>query len=394
MSERLENAIWPGWEITREIGRGGCGIVYEIQKDISGTIDRAVLKTITLPKERSEIAELYSDGHDENSIRKRYEELREELVNEYRMMVELKGHRNIVYCDDLQYYLHEDGLGWNIYIKMELLTPLTEYAKKPLQDKQVIKVGMDICRALMVCNQKNIIHRDIKPQNIFVAKDGNFKLGDFGVAKTVEKISTGTKTGTYKYMAPEVYNNKPYGASCDIYSLGIVLYWLLNEHRLPFLPLPPQVPTASEDTEAFLQRMSGREIPAPKNGSDKLQRIVQKACAFQPDKRYQSAAEMYEELEKVEKSMDLMNEETVGIFGGEEVDDVPEIKNEKKSRLVALLLAVFPPTGLFGIHDFYLQKKTALLKLCTLNFASMGWLYDVFALCVGIYKDKDGERLK
>jgi len=49
---------------------------------------------------------------------------------------------------------------------------------------------------------------------------------------------------------------------------------------------------------------------------------------------------------------------------------------------------------LFGIHDFYLQKKTAVLKLCTLNFASMGWLYDVFALCVGIYKDKDGERLK
>lgn len=97
-------------------------------------------------------------------------------------------------------------------------------------------------------------------------------------------------------MAPEVYNNQPYGHSADLYFLGMVLYWLLNEHRTPFLPLPPKVPTATDEDRARDSRFAGISIPEPLHGSDALKRIVLKACAFSPEDRYKSAAEMRKDL--------------------------------------------------------------------------------------------------
>lgn len=70
----------------------------------------------------------------------------------------------------------------------------------------------------MLCKKHNIIHRDIKPANIFASGNGDYKLGDFGIAKTIEQTSGGTKIGTYDYMAPEVYHDQPYGNTADIYS--------------------------------------------------------------------------------------------------------------------------------------------------------------------------------
>ena len=82
-------------------------------------------------------------------------------------------------------------------------------------------------------------------------------MGDFGIAKTVEKTMGGTKIGTYKYMAPEVYNNQPYGIAADIYSLGLVLYWMLNDRRMPFISAGTAKLTAGIEEEARLRRLSG-----------------------------------------------------------------------------------------------------------------------------------------
>lgn len=161
------------------------------------------------------------------------------------------------------------------------------------------KIGKDICNALVLCKKHEIVHRDIKPQNIFVSANGDYKLGDFGIAKTVEKTMGGTKIGTYKYMAPEVYNNQPYGSTADIYSLGLVLYWLLNERRMPFMPLPPAKIMAGQDEEARHRRLSGEKLPAPAHGSGELKRIVLKACAHDPKDRYTSAAAMLDDLNEV-----------------------------------------------------------------------------------------------
>ena len=291
---------WPGWEVVRTIGNGSFGAVYEIERNTFGNIEKAALKVISIPQSKSDIEELYNDGYDDESITARYNSYLQDILKEYALMVSMKGHTNVVYCDDFRYEQHEDGFGWDIFIKMELLTPLTKYLPKEIPEDMVVRLGMDICNALVLCKDRNIVHRDIKPQNIFVSRDGNYKLGDFGIAKTAERTTSGTKVGTYKYMAPEVYNNQPYGSTADIYSLGLVLYWMLNERRTPFLPLPPAVPTTSAEDEARRRRFSGEALPAPAQGSDALKAIVLKACAYDPKERYASAAEMLADLKKVD----------------------------------------------------------------------------------------------
>ena len=289
--------LWPGWDTVRLIGRGSFGAVYEIQRDVFGATEKAALKVISIPQNEGEIATLYDNGYDEESITATFQSYLKNIVAEYTIMRKMNGCANIVSCDDVRYVQHDDGIGWDIYIKMELLTPLTKTLSAEIPEETVIKIAKDMCTALIACkNNGNIVHRDIKPQNIFFSSHGDYKLGDFGIARTMEKTTGGTKVGTYNYMAPEVYNNQPYSATADICSLGIVLYWLLNERRTPFLPLPPERPNADMDEKARSRRFSGEQLPPPKNGSEELKRIGLKACAFHPRSRYASAEEMLKDL--------------------------------------------------------------------------------------------------
>ena len=293
--------LYPGWKTICRIGSGSFGAVYEINRTLpNGKIEKAALKVISIPQSEGDIDELYSNGYDAASITEQFNSYLSDIVNEYSMMSEIKGYTNVVYCDDVRYIQHDDGFGWDIFIKMELLTPLVKLRDMEPLERSVQKLGRDICSALVLCREKGIIHRDIKPQNIFVSEHGDYKLGDFGIAKTVEKTTGGTKIGTYSYMAPEVYNNQPYGTAADIYSLGLVMYWLLNEHRLPFLPMPPKTPSISENEQARLRRFRGEPIPSPENGSPELKRIVLKACAYDTKERYHTADEMLADLDALE----------------------------------------------------------------------------------------------
>ena len=296
----MENkAFWPGWETIQLIGRGSFGAVYEIQRDVLGDVEKAALKVISIPQNSGDIEELYNDGYDDESITSTFQSHLKSIVAEYTLMRKMNGSSNIVNCDDIRYVQHDDGIGWDIFIKMELLTPLAKSLPSDIPEEMVIKIGQDICAALELCKKFDIVHRDIKPQNIFVSDFGDYKLGDFGIAKTVEKTMGGTKIGTYKYMAPEVYNNQPYGSAADIYSLGLVLYWLLNERRMPFMPLPPAKPKAGQEAESRQCRLSGEPLPAPAHGSDALKAIVLKACSPDPKDRFASAAEMHEALKQL-----------------------------------------------------------------------------------------------
>ena len=291
--------IFGYWKIVREIGSGSFGKVFEIEREDFGYTYKAALKAITIPQDPTEAERLMDDSMDEQNVTKYYRGFVQELVDEFQLMSKLKGESNIVSYEDHIVVPHETGIGWDILIRMELLTPLTRYAKEhPISLADAAKLGIDICKALEICRRHGIIHRDIKPDNIFVSERGNFKLGDFGIARTVEKtMSNLSKKGTYNYMAPEVYNGSDYGPSVDIYSLGIVLYRYLNNNRFPFLPQPPEPFSHNDLTAALARRSKGEALPSPVNAGEKLAAIVLKACAYDPKERYASATEMREALE-------------------------------------------------------------------------------------------------
>ena len=295
----ISQVSWPGWETVRLIGRGSFGAVYEIQRDVLGILEKAALKVISIPQNSFDIDDMYNDGYTDAHIAGIYKSRLKSIINEYSLMRKMNGSANVVNCDDIRYVQHKDGIGWDIFIKMELLTPLGTSLPADIPEATVIRIAEDLCNALELCKKHDIVHRDIKPQNIFVSPNGDYKLGDFGIAKTVEKTMGGTKIGTYKYMAPEVYHDQPYGSTADIYSLGLVLYWLLNDRRTPFMP-PPSAPLrVGAEEQARMRRFSGEPLPPPSHGSEGLQRIVLKACAYAPEDRYQSAWEMWEDLQKL-----------------------------------------------------------------------------------------------
>ena len=290
---------WPGWTIGKYLGEGGYGKVYEIERTLSGVRERAALKVVSRPADDAEIEACYENGYDQASMKASYEEEIQRYVKEYELMKELQGQTNIVSCDDFAVVLRKDGIGGQIFIRMELLTPLQKATmptkQSMLSESEVIRLGKDICKALMLCEARHIIHRDIKPENILISKFGDYKLGDFGVARVQDHTTNATKMGTHGYAAPEVEHGQKYGKEADIYSLGITLYWLLNNRRMPFLNADEAV-TAMKNQEALRRRYEGEKLPAPKNGSQKLKRIVLKACAYRPVDRYRSAQELYDAL--------------------------------------------------------------------------------------------------
>ena len=292
--------LWDGWETVRLIGSGSFGSVYEIRRCISGIEERAALKHISIPKDAGEIASLRSNGMDELSITNWFDECMQNMAREYSLMKELKGYTNIVCCDDFRTVRHSNAPGWDIYIKMELLTALPDKLdRQSLPEEELIRLAKDICQALVVCKSRNVLHRDIKPQNIFVSRSGEYKLGDFGISTISDHTTRAATAGTYRYMAPEVFHNKPYGTKADIYSLGLVLYWLLNERRSPFEPLPPEQVTMADTELARSRRFSGERLPEPLHGSAELKRIVLKACEYSPENRYHSAQEMLDALNRI-----------------------------------------------------------------------------------------------
>ena len=338
------------WYITNEIGSGAFGTVFEItRKDFPDM--KAALKVISIPTSQKEIDNYREENYDldEKSVTSYFESIVDDVTKEFRLMAQLKGNTNIVGYEDHDVKPKEGEFGWDIFIRMELLTPMNRYfAENNPTQKDVIQLGIDICKALEICQKYQIIHRDIKPSNIFVSNTGDFKLGDFGVARTLEKTTSGlSKKGTYTYMAPEVFKGEAYNSNVDIYSLGILMYKLLNNNMEPFRTDR----TYGDSEKAFEKRMLGASIPAPANAKGRLAEIVLKACSFSPKERYESPLQMRAELENIlyndnEKKIiypegDVVGyeastngeteEKTVSLFG-----DFTEKEDKKENKTVSV----------------------------------------------------------
>ena len=277
------------------------GKVYKIVRKDFGHTYEAALKVIEIPRNQAEFRSACNQGMSKEEVKEYFKSMVENIVKEFALMSKVKGNSNIVSYEDHAVIEKSDGFGWTIYIRMELLTPLYEHAKNvKMTVRDVVHMGIDLCKALEVCQKYHIIHRDIKPENIFVSDLGTYKLGDFGIARVLEQNESElSKKGTISYMAPEVYKGEEYNASIDLYSLGLVLYRFLNNNRLPFLPDVSKALRYEDKEQAESLRMSGQVIPHPANATERLAEVILKACAYKAEDRFADAREMRLELEAV-----------------------------------------------------------------------------------------------
>lgn len=298
-----------GYTVDEKIGSGGFGTVYKVSKsNASGTYVRA-LKHITIPSQKQYADVLNSMGGDYSKADDYFAGVLKEIVNEIQIISTLSeaGTQNIVRYYENDIVESESPKRYDIYILMECLTPFTDYLyQNELKVKDVIKLGKDILTALVSCHAQDVIHRDIKDDNIFVSADGAYKLGDFGVSKMLKDRSRAeSMKGTPNFIAPEVYLGKEqYDDTVDIYSLGIVLYKLLNKSRNPFLPTFPQAYNSNDEDVAFERRMKCEVPELPYDAQNILGEVIIKAISKRSD-RYDSANEFLNALVNAENQLSV-----------------------------------------------------------------------------------------
>lgn len=301
MNYEAGTTVFTNWTIAREIGTGASGKDYEIHREAAGMKVKAALKVIRLPGTEAELFALRSKVPDEEAQRAYLKNLADETVKRFFVMSGLKSHPHIVSYEDYQVIPREDMPGYDILIRTELVRSLVDYHwEHPLKEEDVLRLGREIGSALDFCERKGIFYREINPGSLFVGEEGQFKLGDFGIADAVEAAFPGpAKAGAGNYMAPEVYMGNAAGPGADTYSLGLVLYYFLNNGRLPFYPPSPAPITLEAQKQAKDRRMSGENIPALIGVSRALSQAVLKMCAYRVPDRYQTAEEMTRDLESL-----------------------------------------------------------------------------------------------
>lgn len=224
------------------------------------------------------------------------------IVSEIKILNDLseKGVQHIVRYYENDILVTDSPRQYDIFILMEYLTPLADFIQSmDFLVRDVLKLGLDVLYGLQSCHDNGVIHRDIKDDNIFVSDKGEYKIGDFGVSKVLKDSSKAESLkGTPNFLAPEVYLGKEgYTKSVDLYSLGIVLYRLLNYSRNPFLPRFPEQYFSRDEDAAFEERMSGKTPELPALGGDAIGRVIVKSISNSTE-RFQTADEFIDALEQ------------------------------------------------------------------------------------------------
>ncbi|MEW6563212.1 MAG: serine/threonine-protein kinase [Pseudomonadota bacterium] len=266
------------YEVVAELGQGAMGVVY---KAIDPLIDRVVaIKTINLNQAEDEKEEYEGRFYQEAKAAGRL------------------SHPNIVTIYDVG---REDHIA---YIAMEFLEgrELRDILNdgEPLPLDQVLDIVAQVALGLAYAHENGIVHRDVKPSNIMVTRDGHVKITDFGIARMASsavRTQTGMVLGSPKYMSPEQVVGKELDQRSDIFSLGAMLYEMLTG-RSPF---------DGENVNSILYQVVNA-MPTPPNIvnpdlPEMLSFIVAKALAKNVDERYQNAREFADDLRICRKSL-------------------------------------------------------------------------------------------
>jgi len=264
------------YQIIEELGRGGMGKVYKAQ-------DTEINDKIALKLIKPEVAS------DKRTI--------ERFRNELKFARKIR-HENVCQMYDLN---KEEG---TYYITMEFVSgeDLKSMIRmsKQLSVATAINTAKQVCEGLVVAHKLGVVHRDLKPQNIMIDKEGNARIMDFGIARSIKGkgiTGAGVMIGTPEYMSPEQVEGKEIDQRSDIYSLGVILYEMVTG-RVPF-----EGDTAI--TIGVKQKSEEPRNPKELNSQipEDLSRLVLKCMEKNKENRYQSAGEVRSELENIEKGI-------------------------------------------------------------------------------------------
>jgi len=264
------------YQIIEELGKGGMGRVYKV-------FDTDIKEKVALKLLKSEIAS------DRETI--------ERFSNELKYARKI-SHRNVCRMYDLG---KEAG---NYFITMEYVSG--EDLKSFIRRSRQLAVGTAVFMAKQVCDglveahRLGVVHRDLKPGNIMIDREGNAKIMDFGIARSISAkgiTGAGVMIGTPEYMSPEQVEGKDVDQRSDIYSLGVILYEMLTG-RVPFEGETPLSVAVRQKTEAAPDpRKSNAQVP------EDLSHLILKCLEKDKERRYQNADELRANLEKIEKGI-------------------------------------------------------------------------------------------
>ena len=252
------------YQITERIGIGGMAEVYRAQDNVLG---RLVAVKVMLPQYAA----------DPN------------FTQRFKQEAAAAANLQSPYIVNVYDWGQDEG---TYYIVMEfvrgsdLKTAIIE--RGAINQRKVAEIGAQVCQALSVAHGLDIIHRDIKPQNIMVQPDGNVKVMDFGIARAKNSVMTQTSSvlGTAHYISPEQAQGKDLTATSDIYSLGIVLYESATG-RLPF--------DGPDAVSVAMKQVNDLPVPPREINPDidpSLEAIIMKAIAKNPADRFATAKDM------------------------------------------------------------------------------------------------------
>jgi eukaryotic-like serine/threonine-protein kinase len=265
------------YRVIGKLGVGGMGIVYDAE-------DVRLPRRVALKFLPDELAD------DPDSTRRLEREAQ---------TIALLNHPNI--CTIYEIDQHE-GRTFIVMERLEGLNLKAYMAKKTLETEEIVDIALQITEALEVAHSKGIIHRDIKPGNIFVGPDRQVKVLDFGLARRVPTTTDSTAPipngstipgrplGTASYMAPERILQMRLDGRCDLFSLGVVMYEMATG-RLPF--------TGSSPGETVTNILEKQPTPLTKLSPERpkpLEQIVGRLLIKEPDRRYQSAEALKNDL--------------------------------------------------------------------------------------------------
>lgn len=256
--------------------------------------EKFILKHILVPESQVKIDAMLLAGAcaNEDDARVYFRQEADAIAEEVRILERLSRIRGFIPFRGCQVESCAEGAGSQVYLLSAYQTTLSSFTRKnAMTHLNAVNLGIDLCAALSICHKAGYLYLDLKPENIFMTPQRQFLIGDLGFL-SLDELDFATFPDKYQspYTAPEVADLMAgLNATIDTYALGMVLYRIYNGGRGPFEDeLSP--------AEADKRRLAGEALPSPVYADYEMAGILQKACAFRPEDRWQSPEEMGQAL--------------------------------------------------------------------------------------------------